>query len=109
MAFSASSRPTREWPLLILALALVCAITIPLWQYTRAGETDAVAHRDEEGRARRELELVGDAVHGEGDRDPHAALPKSDELAGTSTASPRARATAAVRTRLATTSAIARR
>jgi hypothetical protein len=41
MAFSASSRPTREWPLLILALALVCAITIPLWQYTRAGEPDA--------------------------------------------------------------------
>ncbi len=36
MAFSATSRPTREWPLLILALALVCAICIPLWQYHRA-------------------------------------------------------------------------
>ena len=38
MAFSATSRPTREWPLLILALALVCAICIPLWQYHRAGD-----------------------------------------------------------------------
>ncbi|MFO0876188.1 MAG: MotA/TolQ/ExbB proton channel family protein [Gemmataceae bacterium] len=36
MAFPASSRPTREWPLLVLALALVCAICIPLWQYHRA-------------------------------------------------------------------------
>jgi hypothetical protein len=40
MAFSASSRPTREWPLLILALALVCAICIPLWQYTRSVDDD---------------------------------------------------------------------
>src|SRR4051812_34166838 len=36
MAFSASLRPTREWPLFILALALVCAICIPLYQYSRA-------------------------------------------------------------------------
>jgi hypothetical protein len=40
MAFAASSRPTREWPLLILALALVCALCIPLWQYARSGEQD---------------------------------------------------------------------
>lgn len=32
MAFPTSLRPTREWPLLILALALVCAICIPLYQ-----------------------------------------------------------------------------
>src|SRR5262245_43522610 len=40
MAFPASSRSTREWPLLILALALVCAVTIPLWQYHRASLSD---------------------------------------------------------------------
>jgi hypothetical protein len=40
MAFPASSRPTREWPLLVLALALVCAICIPLWQYHRASLSD---------------------------------------------------------------------
>jgi hypothetical protein len=41
MAFPASHRPTREWPLLILAVALVCAICIPLWQWTTAGNADA--------------------------------------------------------------------
>src|ERR1700722_11035149 len=40
MAFPASLRPTREWPLLILALALVCAICVPLWQYTHSGQED---------------------------------------------------------------------
>jgi hypothetical protein len=40
MPFPASSRSTREWPLLILALALVCAICIPLWQYHRASLSD---------------------------------------------------------------------
>ena len=40
MAFPASHRPTREWPLLILAVALVCAICIPLWQWTTAGNSD---------------------------------------------------------------------
>jgi hypothetical protein len=40
MAFPASHRPTREWPLLILAVALVCAICIPLWQWTTAGHHD---------------------------------------------------------------------
>jgi MotA/TolQ/ExbB proton channel family len=37
MALPASLRPTREWPLLILALALVCAVCIPLYQYSLAG------------------------------------------------------------------------
>jgi hypothetical protein len=32
MALTPSQRATREWPLLILALALVCAICVPLWQ-----------------------------------------------------------------------------
>lgn len=32
MAYTPSQRPTREWPLLVLAVALVCAITIPIWQ-----------------------------------------------------------------------------
>jgi hypothetical protein len=32
MAHSTSQRPTREWPLLVLAIALVCVICIPLWQ-----------------------------------------------------------------------------
>jgi hypothetical protein len=36
VAVTTSSRPTREWPLLVLALALVCAICIPLWQWTAA-------------------------------------------------------------------------
>src|SRR6516164_3365933 len=40
MALTPSHRPTREWPLLILALALVCAICIPLWQWS-AGKGDA--------------------------------------------------------------------
>ena len=43
MAFPASIRPTREWPLLILALALVCAICIPLWQLHLVGDEDAAA------------------------------------------------------------------
>jgi biopolymer transport protein ExbB/TolQ len=41
MALTPSGKPTREWPLLILALALVCAVCIPLWQLTagdRPGE-----------------------------------------------------------------------
>ena len=40
MASPSSMRPTREWPLLILALAVVCAICIPLWQWS-AGKGDA--------------------------------------------------------------------
>jgi hypothetical protein len=34
MALTRSHKPTREWPLLILALAVVCAICIPLWQWS---------------------------------------------------------------------------
>src|SRR5262245_31148972 len=36
---TASQRPTREWPLLVLALGIVCAICIPLWQWSSAGQT----------------------------------------------------------------------
>ena len=32
MAYPSSRRATREWPLLVLAVALVCVICIPLWQ-----------------------------------------------------------------------------
>ncbi len=41
MPFTPSQRPTREWPLLILAVALVCAVCVPLWQWSagyRSGE-----------------------------------------------------------------------
>ena len=34
MALTPSQRPTREWPLLVLALALVCAVCVPLWQWS---------------------------------------------------------------------------
>lgn len=34
MAITATQRQTREWPLLLLALALVGAICIPLWQWS---------------------------------------------------------------------------
>jgi biopolymer transport protein ExbB/TolQ len=40
MATNSSQRPTREWPLLILALAMVCAICIPLRQWTTSATTD---------------------------------------------------------------------
>jgi biopolymer transport protein ExbB/TolQ len=36
MASTPTHRPTREVPLLVLALALVCAICIPLWQMSAA-------------------------------------------------------------------------
>ncbi len=42
MAYTPSQRPTREWPLLVLAVALVCAICIPLWQAT-SGQTESVS------------------------------------------------------------------
>jgi len=38
MAITPTHRKTREWPLLILALALVCAVCIPLWQWS-AGQS----------------------------------------------------------------------
>ncbi len=34
MAITPTQRPTREWPLLVLALSLVGAICIPLWQWS---------------------------------------------------------------------------
>ncbi len=34
MAITLTQRHTREWPLLVLALALVCTICIPLWQWS---------------------------------------------------------------------------
>jgi biopolymer transport protein ExbB/TolQ len=39
MASTPSQRPTREWPWLVLAVALVCAVCIPLWQMSSAGLT----------------------------------------------------------------------
>ena len=36
MPITPSQRPTREWPLLVLALALVCTICFPLWQLFRS-------------------------------------------------------------------------
>ncbi len=40
MATNSSQRPTREWPLLVLALALVFAISIPLRQWATSSWTD---------------------------------------------------------------------
>jgi hypothetical protein len=34
MSITPTQRPTREWPLLVLALALVGALCIPLWQWS---------------------------------------------------------------------------
>ena len=39
MAYTSSQRPTREWPLLVLAVALVFVICIPLWQ-SSSGQLD---------------------------------------------------------------------
>src|SRR5437867_1689482 len=38
-ALTSSQRQMREWPLLVLALALVFAICIPLWQWSSGPET----------------------------------------------------------------------
>jgi hypothetical protein len=40
MTFTPSHRKAREWPLLVLALALVCAICIPLWQWSAGQRPD---------------------------------------------------------------------
>src|SRR5262249_15097192 len=34
MAITPTHKPTREWPLLILAVALVGAVCVPLWQWS---------------------------------------------------------------------------
>jgi biopolymer transport protein ExbB/TolQ len=39
MALTPTQRQTREWPLLILALSLVGAICIPLWQWSAGHDT----------------------------------------------------------------------
>src|SRR6516225_5754044 len=39
MALTPSHRPTREWPLLILTLAVVGLICFPLWQSLSSGDT----------------------------------------------------------------------
>ena len=37
MALTPTQRPTRDWPLLVLALAIVCAVCVPLWQWSGGG------------------------------------------------------------------------
>lgn len=41
MALTPHHRPTREWPLLVLAVALVSAICLPLWQWSTGGNLTA--------------------------------------------------------------------
>jgi len=45
MASPPSQRPTREWPLLVLALALVCAVCVPLWQWSAGQEGESGASK----------------------------------------------------------------
>lgn len=39
MSLNSSHRPAREWPLLVLALALVLAICVPLWQWSHGSSS----------------------------------------------------------------------
>lgn len=39
MPITPSQRPTREWPLLILALAIVGTVCFPLWMWSTGGDT----------------------------------------------------------------------
>jgi biopolymer transport protein ExbB/TolQ len=41
MEITTTQRPTREWPLLILAVALVCAVCLPLWQWSASLPLDS--------------------------------------------------------------------
>lgn len=41
MPLTPTQRPTREWPLLVLAVALVGAVCIPVWQWSTGGDTSA--------------------------------------------------------------------
>jgi hypothetical protein len=43
MAITPSQRPTREWPLLILALALVGSICLPLWKWAAANPLEGTS------------------------------------------------------------------
>ena len=43
MAYTPSQRPNREWPWLVLAVALVCAVCIPLWQFFAASSGEGAA------------------------------------------------------------------
>jgi hypothetical protein len=45
MAYTSSQRPTREWPLLVLAVALVFVICIPLWQSTAAKSDESAVSK----------------------------------------------------------------
>lgn len=42
MSITPSQKPTHEWPLLVLAVALVGAVCIPLWQWSTGGDTSAL-------------------------------------------------------------------
>ncbi len=52
MSAPSALRPTREWPLLILAAALVCAVCVPLWQYSLDSSEAGGAHWTRERLAR---------------------------------------------------------
>lgn len=52
MALTPSQRPTREWPLLVLTLAIVGIICFPLWQYYTAGDSSQFAEWTQERWAR---------------------------------------------------------
>ncbi len=41
MSLRSSQKPTREWLLLVVALVIVGAIVVPLWQFSGSGETRA--------------------------------------------------------------------
>src|SRR5262245_41927864 len=42
MSITPSQKPTHEWPLLVLAVALVSAICVPLWQWSTGGDLSAL-------------------------------------------------------------------
>jgi hypothetical protein len=55
MAITPSHRQTREWPLLVLALALVCAVCIPLQQWLAANPAEGTTWAGRLERASRLL------------------------------------------------------
>lgn len=42
MAITPTHKPTHEWPLLVLAVALVGALCIPLWQWSTGGDLSSL-------------------------------------------------------------------